>query len=433
MKRAGLFVPAVLLFLTIFTAACLRPGGAVSPQPGGPAQPAVPAPTAKPVEQTPQPAAKQLTILASSAQPEFPAQLIFSLKAGSSVNITDIRMHYAIVKESFASVTSEVFIEFTPSPGVSVQWPWDMKKTGGIPTGATVRYWWTVKDSNGDKIETAPATINFDDNRHTWQSLTQNNVTIYWYSGGKSFAGELMATAQQAMTRLALNTGATLKRPVRIYIYASTQDLQGAMIFPQEWTGGAAFPEYGIITIGIDPNNLTWGKGAITHELTHLVIHQVTFNPYIDLPTWLDEGLAMYNEGPLEAGYADFLKAAIDNNRLISVRSLSSPFSAFPDQSYLSYAQSYSFIDFLVTGYGESKMLELLNTFSQGSSYDGALEKVYGFDMDGMNSAWRDFASKQYQKAKGPTVPQPPSTGSAFGMLPGLMAANPGTAGRLGQ
>ncbi len=115
-----------------------------------------------------------------------------------------------------------------------------------------------------------------------------------------AFANQLMTIAQQALTRLEGNTGAHLVRPIRIYIYASAQDLQGAMIFPEEWTGGVAFTEYGIVAIGIAPDNLAWGQTAIAHELTHLVVHQMTFNPYNELPTWLDEGLAVYNQGPLD-------------------------------------------------------------------------------------------------------------------------------------
>ena len=141
-----------------------------------------------------------------------------------------------------------------------------------------------------------------------------------------------MAAAQQALARLAEDTGAYLEKPVKIYIYANAQDLQGAMIYPQEWTGGVTFTRYGIIAIGIAPTNLDWGKRAIAHELTHLVIHQMTFNPYNDLPTWLDEGLAMYTEGQLEPEFATYLKKAIAENSLISVRSLSSPFSAYAEE-----------------------------------------------------------------------------------------------------
>ncbi|GAI47128.1 unnamed protein product, partial [marine sediment metagenome] len=132
---------------------------------------------------------------------------------------------------------------------------------------------------------------------------------------------ELMAAAHQALARLAEDTGAHLEKPVVIYIYADAQDLQGAMIYPQEWTGGVAFTRYGIIAIGIAPDNLYWGKRAVAHELTHLVIHQMTLNPYSDLPTWLDEGLAMYAEGALEPVFATYLNRAIAEDTLISVRS----------------------------------------------------------------------------------------------------------------
>ncbi len=339
----------------------------------------------------------ELTILDSSAQSEFPYRLNFSLSADSDVNITDIRLHYRVDRMGFAQVTSEVYIEFTPTNTVSFDWPLEMVRIGGLPPGSSVDYWWTVEDARGDRVETAPARVNFDDTRYSWQSLTEGKVTMCWYEGDQSFAQGLMATAQQALARLAEDTGAELEKPTKLYIYANSQDLQGAMIYPQEWTGGVAFTRHGIMAIGIAPANLDWGKRAIAHELTHLVIHQMTFNPYIDLPTWLDEGLAMHTEGPLEPIFTGYLDRAIAENSLISVQSLSSPFSAYAEESLLSYAQSYSLVDFLITNYGQEKMLELLNTFRQGSSYDGALERVYGFDMDGLDALWRNYITTPAQ------------------------------------
>ena len=342
----------------------------------------------------------RLAILDSSAQADFPLRLNFDLSAESDTNITDIRLHYRVEQVGFAQVTSEVYIEFVPASSVNIDWSLEMIKIGGLPPGSSVEYWWTVEDARGDRVETAPVQVRFDDTRYPWQSLTEGKVIICWYQGDQSFAQELMLTAQQSLARLAEDTGAELEKPVKLYIYANAQDLQGAMIFPQEWTGGVAFTRHGIMAIGIAPGNLDWGKRAIAHELTHLVIHQMTLNPYIDLPIWLDEGLAMHTEGPLEAVFSDSLGGAIAENRLISVRSLSSPFSAYTEESVLSYAQSYSLVDFLITNYGRGKMLELLNTFRQGSSYDGALERVYGFDMDGLDALWRDYV----------TTPAQPST-----------------------
>ena len=339
----------------------------------------------------------RLAILDSSAQAEFPLRLNFGLSAESDTNITDIRLHYRVEQVGFAQVTSEVYIEFVPASSVNIDWSLEMIKIGGLPPGSSVEYWWTVEDARGDQVETAPVQVRFDDIRYPWQSLTEGKVIICWYQGDQSFAQELMLTAQQALARLAEDTGAELEKSVKLYIYANTQDLQGAMIYPQEWTGGVAFTRYGVMAIGIAPGNVDWGKRAVAHELTHLVIHQITLNPYIDLPVWLDEGLAMHTEGPLEAVFSSSLSGAIAENRLISVRSLSSPFSAYAEESVLSYAQSYSLVDFLITNYGRGKMLELLNTFRQGSSYDGALEGVYGFDMDGLDALWRDYVTTPAQ------------------------------------
>jgi hypothetical protein len=342
----------------------------------------------------------ELTIVGSSAGVEFPFQLNFNLSARSNVNITDIRLCYTVDRTSFVQITSEAYIEFMPSTNVDVSWALEMVKIGGLPPGSSLEYWWTVKDASGNKVETAPVRVQFDDIRYTWRSLTQGKVTIYWYNGDDSFAQELMAATQQALGRLAEDTGAYLEKPAKLYIYASTNDLKGGMIYPQEWTGGVAFTRFGIIAIGISSGNIDWGKTAIAHELTHLVINQMTLNPYNSPPNWLDEGLAMYTEGMLGPEFTTYLSKAIAEDSLISVQSLSSPFSAYAEEATLSYAQSYSLVEFLITNYGQSKMLELLNTFRQGSSYDAALQTVYGFDMDGLDSLWRDYVTKQYRVAE---------------------------------
>ncbi|MBN1862160.1 MAG: peptidase MA domain-containing protein [Dehalococcoidales bacterium] len=332
----------------------------------------------------------ELTIRDSSAQVAFPMAISFGLSAESGVNITDVRLHYRVDRVSFAPVTSEVYIEFQPATEVSLSWSLEMIRIGGLPPGSSVEYWWTVEDAGGATAATEPAVVLFDDNRYDWQSLTEGRVTLYWYQGDESFARELMAAVQQALVRLKDYTGVELERPVKLYIYADSQDLQGSMIYPQEWTGGVAFTRYEIMAIGISHDNLDWGKRAIAHELTHLVIHQVTLNPYINLPTWLDEGLAMHSEGPMEDVFVNYLNGAIAEKSFISVQSLSSPFSAYAGEAALSYAQSYSLVEFLIANYGQDKMFELLSTLRAGATYDGALEKVYGFDMDGLDELWRE-------------------------------------------
>lgn len=331
-----------------------------------------------------------LAVLDSSVSINFPASIAFNISAESNSNITDIRLHYTVHRMAHSRVVSEIPLSFAPSTHVTARWVWDMRMSGGIPPGSSIECWWTLTDAVGAEVETVPVTVSIEDNRYDWRSITEGSVALFWYEGDEAFAGELMDAAQSALSRLDENTGAELEDSVRLYIYASSADLRGSMIFPQEWTGGVAFTEYGVIAIGINPDSsLEWGKRAIAHELTHLVVHQVTFNPYNTLPTWLDEGLAMTAEGELEPEFVSVLSDARDDDLLISIRSLASPFSAYTWESLLGYAESHEVVNYLIDRYGRDKMLELLNAFGEGSSYDEALMKVYGFNMDGLNDVWR--------------------------------------------
>ena len=334
-------------------------------------------------------AASSLKVLSSSAQVSFPQSINFDVSAQSDAKITDIRLQYSIDMMGFAQVVNETYISFQSSTKVDTQWTWDLTRIGGLPPGTTIHYQWLLKDADGNSLKSPLTDVKFDDGNYSWKSIVQDKVTLYWYQGAQSFGQTLMQATQDALTRLSASTGATIKDPVRLYIYADQNALLGSMIFPQDWSGGVAFTSYGCIAIAISSSNLDWGKEAIAHELTHLITAQMTLNPYNDIPTWLDEGLAMYNQGPLDSTFVASLQAAIQANQLISVRSLSSPFSAYSNISYLDYAESYSIINYLISTYGKDRMSALLDAFRQGSTYDGALQKVYGLNMDSLNTAWQ--------------------------------------------
>jgi hypothetical protein len=325
--------------------------------------------------------------LSSSVQTNFPNSLTFSVTAQSSSNITQLRLHYIVVHQNFASVVSEGWAEFTPSTSVKTQWVWDMRRAS-IPPATDVQYWWTALDSAGNTGKTPTATVTFDDNRYQWQKLASSTIILQWYNGDSQFAANLMTAAQQGLTRIQNDTGAIPQGHVHIYIYGSQQDLLGSMLFPQQWEGGVTFGGYDTIAIAVAPTDLSFGQRVVPHELTHWIVNQLTFNNYgAGLPTWLDEGLATYGEGPNPA-YQQALLYALNTNQLLSVRSLSSPFSADPTQALISYGESNSIVTYMLQRYGKSKMVQLLNVFRQGATYDDALKQVYGFDQDGLGVLW---------------------------------------------
>ena len=129
----------------------------------------------------------------------------------------------------------------------------------------------------------------------------------------------------------------------------------------------------------------------MAHEMAHLVVHQVTMNGYgIALPSWLDEGLAMYAEGELSSDFASALSSAAKRGQLDSVQSLSSSFPAQTAAATLAYAESYSLVEYLLDHKGgRENMLDLLGATRNGSGYEEALQDVYGLSISQLDSQWR--------------------------------------------
>ena len=337
-----------------------------------------------------------------SVQIAFPNTMTFEVKAQSNNVITQLRLHYIVDRQNFAQVTSEGWPTFSPATSVNTQWVWDMRKSS-LPEGTQVEYWWTARDATGNNAESNHATVEFDDTQHQWQSITEGPITLLWYSGNTAFANALMTSAQQGLQKIENDIGVIPQGKVRIYIYGSTQDMLAAQLFPPQWEGGVTFQGFDVIAIGVATNQLSYGVDVIPHELTHWATGHLVFNSYgAGLPTWLDEGLATYVQNEQDSNY---LNQAIKQNKLISVRTLSSPFSAVAEQAYISYAESHSIVSFLLATYGKDKMLQLLNVFHEGATYDDALHQVYGFDQDGLDQLWRKSIGVSASLAPLPSMP----------------------------
>ena len=171
--------------------------------------------------------------------------------------------------------------------------------------------------------------------------------------------------------------------------------------------------------IGVAPSQLEWGLGATTHEISHLVVHQATENPFGDLPRWLDEGIAVYNENQeeLDDDFRSIFEQAVAADRLMTLRSLSSPFPSDPLEANLAYGQSGAVVMFIVNNYGREAMAELLDIFAEGALYDEALQQALGVTTDGLDSAFRVSLDLPplpgSEQVAAPAEPQPEAAAAA--------------------
>jgi len=333
----------------------------------------------------------QIAVTNSTVKMDYPTNMDFSCQATDSVNITNVRLQYQVEQMTFAEVISEANVAFTPGSSISASYSLNMLRYGQIPQGIGVDYWWIIKDASGNKLQTDPQHYVVADNQHTWNTLNQNNVNLFWYGQNDTFGKAIMSVAQAALAKLANDTGAVPEQKVNLSVYTGERDYAASVTGASEWSGGVTLPSFNSIILLIRPGNLTADVTGVSHELSHVIVEQKTFNPYNSVPYWLNEGLAMYlqyPDGVLPSQFTTPFSNAVQNDTLISVRSLCDPFSAYPEKAFLSYAESVSIVTYLIDWYGRDKMLQFLNAFKGGTTYDGALQMVYGFDMDGLFVSW---------------------------------------------
>ena len=330
-----------------------------------------------------------LTARDAAARPEFPQRVTYTLTAESTAG--DIVEAYVFYRPLAAAVTQRARVEVTPGRRVELRHSVDMTRNY-LPPGLDIRYYWSLTDAAGNRLDTEPQVFRYQDERFPWRTRQGGQVTVFFYAGNDDFGQDLLDTALRTIDKLGRSFGVQGGEPIHIVVYGSTRDFQTSLPPNSvEWVGGQAHPELGLIVTGIQP-----GSGAareirrvIPHEISHLVLHQATKNPYGEPAHWLDEGLATYNQETADTSLEPLLNKAVRDGALVPVRALNSNFPLDPDEARLSYAESVSLVEYLIATYGEAKLGELLTSFRNELSYDEALQATLGLDTDQLDKQWK--------------------------------------------
>lgn len=341
---------------------------------------------------------------------DFPNSITFHVEITASARITSLVLEYGDQEETCGQVFAEAYPQITPGNTVQADWTWDMRQSGSLPPGAQVWWRWRYSDESGQETVTDQKSITWLDAAHKWQTLTKGDIHLHWYQNSSDFAKQLLDVADSGLSRVETDAGLSNDQPIDVYIYADNRDMQEAILYEPSWTGGQAFPEHNIVIIGISPSDLDWGRKAEVHELTHVLVGHFTFTCLGEVPTWLNEGLAVYSEGPLDANSQAQLEEAIRTDSILPVRTLSGRFSEVSDKANLSYSESYSIVTFLINRFGREKMNALLIALRDGNTVDEALRAVYGFDVDGLEDQWRGSIGAKARLLTNPTAVPTPTT-----------------------
>lgn len=332
-----------------------------------------------------------ITVTQNQATPNFPDAISFHLEANSAAEIDSVALE--VRTDALAcgeSATRVVPDDFQPGQSVAVDWTWELRRTGALPPGTTVWWQWAIS-AGGETVTTPEEQLVVVDDSREWEETRSDQVVLYWYEGSEDFAQRLLQAGQSTVDRLEEDLDTSVGEPIRMYVYADTDDMQEATLFAPDWSGGLAFTEYGALLMAVGPTDEAWGQRVASHEMTHIVVGRYTFSCVTSTPIWFEEGYAQISEGEPNEYYVAMLDHAVENNTLLSVRELGQIFSNDPDLASLSYAESQSLVTFLIEKYGEDKIRLLLDQFKAGTSEDRALMEVYGINRDELEAAWREW------------------------------------------
>ena len=122
--------------------------------------------------------------------------------------------------------------------------------------------------------------------------------------------------------------------------------------------------------------------------MAHIVTAVAGDGPFTRIPSWLDEGTAVYMQRSARP-YDSAIAFRLQTDSTLRLRNMDSP-SNDPTQVGLFYGQSWSTVSYLIENWGEDSFAALYRNVREGSRMDTALEAVYGFDQDGLYNMWRE-------------------------------------------
>jgi len=327
-----------------------------------------------------------ITVTTSEADYAFAQQMTFHIAAQSDA---DIKSAVVVFRSGSGP---ERRAQATFEPGKTIDITHVQRLAGNVLSPfSQVTYWWELTDVAGRKQSTPHQTIEYRDNRFAWQEVAESNVHALYYLGDVAYAQSVLGVARAALVRINEELAAPLPARVDVYLYASLDDLQSALLLAgRDWQGGQARPDLGVVLVAIQPGQeaLVQMKRDIPHELTHLLVFQATGPGYARVPRWLDEGLASANEELAQPSYQLALEAAFRNKQLISLETLCAPFPADAGLAQLAYAQSQSFVQFL-RNRDPDAIRRLLGAYAGGATCSGGVEQATGSTLGALELAWR--------------------------------------------
>lgn len=198
--------------------------------------------------------------------------------------------------------------------------------------------------------------------------------------------------SEKSRVKIVADVGYTPAEKTRILLAPSVEAFQQVQPHHEKvplWAAAAAYPEQNLIIIrspgAVRGGRLDYQK-VFTHEFTHIVLGKAL--QYQEVPTFLAEGIAMYESSEWHFSRMASLSKAALMDRIIPLEKLTGPFPVDPDDAELAYAESFMFISYLIHTFGRDAFNRFIKDYAESGNLRGSLGKMTGMHLLTLESEW---------------------------------------------
>lgn len=326
--------------------------------------------------------------VAMAADATFDESMTFRVElAGGSPDQLEILLQFADAEATFVAPVR--------ASGSSATYTWDAASDFVVPNTLVTYRWRAIVD--GKPMESEPAQLLYDDDRPglDWQEREMGRATVHWYGSAEDAAvrfGELSADGATQAEEL-LGTG--LAGPIDIFVYDAQEDFFGALgPGAREWTGAAAYPELRTVFMWLGGGPQDYLETAIVHEVTHVVFHDATDNPFHEPAQWLNEGLATWTENHNADRSRSTVEFEASGGGLLAFDAITQAFPIGDRGATLAYSQGAVMVDKIVAEHGEAAIAAIATAFRDGATDAEAIKAGTGVAANELYDAfYADFGA----------------------------------------
>jgi Tol biopolymer transport system component len=232
-----------------------------------------------------------------------------------------------------------------------------------------------------------------------WYFIQTDHFDIYFYQGGEHLANFTAAAAESAYTSISKSFRYQLNNRVPLMVYNSHNDFQQTNVvneYLEEGIGGVTELFKNRVVIPFEGNYRQF-RHVIHHELVHAVINDmfyggsiqaiITNNIRLQIPLWMNEGLAEYEALKWDVNSDMFMRDATIHTYLPPIEYLS---------GYFAYRGGQSVWFYIANKYGEQKIAEILHRVKGARNLDAGFKSAIGLSVSELSERWQKEQKVQY-------------------------------------